>query len=377
MIVAAADVESAIAAGRDLQAWWTNVEDGTNAVERFDLLPAFPGGGAVRGFFGDVRAGGTTDPYMGYSADYFFDLGGGTEVSGPRAAAWLTDQVEEFALRYWLRADAFALPQPYGQVDPPAPPPWLAFLDLNPSSQHDLVGMTNVMRTYKRLADGATGQFPDAVARAIVDLRELETAYEWITIERLAQGLSVALALPGAAPALSALTGPGSSLSLSMPLATSLVLAMHADLTVRVRNPTAGVLGEFGAALCAVPPSDTVAGEADQIGSLQTGLRLQTLRVLETGEIWLKTVTIMRRCTDALGRFSEMSALSSTARALVMMSSPANPAATPVQVEKHVLCAHAIHLRDTLLGTRGVWQQVPDWLSPSSIPDWVVAGKDA
>ena len=377
MMLPATDVEGAVATGRDLHEWWTDVEAGKTPVERFDLLPAFPGGGAVRGFFGTVRAGGTTNPYMGYSADYFFDFGGGTQVSGPRAAEWLTDQVEEFALRYWLRADAFALPQPYGQVDPPAPPPWLAFLDLNPSSQHDLVGLTNVMRSYKRRADGAIGQFPDAIARAIVDLRELETTYEWITIERLAQGLSVALALPGATRALSGLTGPGSSLSVSLPLAASLVLATHADLTVRVRNPIAGVLGEFGVALCAVPPSDTATGGADQIDSLQTGLRFQTLRVLETGEIWLKTVTIMRRCTDTLGRFAEMSALSGTARALVAMSSPVNPAPTPVQVEKHVLCAHAIHLRDTLLGTRGVWQQVPDWLSPSSIPEWVVAGKDA
>jgi hypothetical protein len=377
MIVAAADVEGAVAAGRDLQAWWADVEAGKNPVERFDLLPAFPGGGAVHGFFGEMRAGGTTAPYMGYSADYFFDLGGGTDVSGPAAASWLTDQVEEFALHYWLRADAFALPQPYGQIDPPAPPPWLAFLDLNPSSKHELVGVTNVMRTYKRRADGATGQFPHAVARAIVDLRELETTYEWITIERLAQGLNVALALPWATRTISRLTGPGSSLSLSMPLAASLVLAMHGDLTVRVRNPAAGVLGEFGTALCPVPPSGTGADGANRIESLQTGLRLQTLRVLETGEVWLKTVTIMRRCTEALGRFAEMSALSPTAQALVMMSGPANPAPTPAQVEKHVLCSHAIHLRDTLLGTRGVWQQVPDWLSPSSIPDWVATGKDA
>jgi len=363
MTIAEPDVEHALAAGRDLQAWWTDVEAGKQSVERFELLPAFPGGNAVRGFFGDARAGGATDPYMGYSADYFFDLGGGATADGPQTAAWLTDQVEEFALRYWLRTDAWALPQPYPQVDPPTPPAWLKFLDLNPSSKHDLVGMTNLLRTYKQRANGATGRFPDAVARAIVDLRELESTYEWITMERRARGLHVTIALPW-----------GSGLSLSMPLALSEVQAMHADLTVRRRNPTPDILGEFGQAFCPVPPTGT-ATQADRLDSLQTGLRLQTLRVRANGEVRLKIVTIARRCPGAIRRFADVSALTRTAQALLTMSRSAGPAPTSEQVEQHLLSTHAIHLRDTLLGTRTVWQQVTDWCDPAAIPAWIVEGR--
>ena len=363
MTIPGANVERAIAEGRDLLTWWTGVEAGTHSLDRFDLVPAFPGGDAVRGFFADVRAGGGTNPYMGYSADYFFDLGGGAEIDAPHTAAWLTDQVEQFALRYWLRADAWALPQPYPLVDPPTPPPWLKFLDVNPSSKPDLVGMANVMRTFKRRADRTTGQFTDAVGREIVDLRELETTYEWITMERLAQGLHVTVALPW-----------GSGLSVSTPLASSEILAMHADLTIRRRKPESAVLGEFGQAFCPVPPAGTVP-QSDRLDILQSGLRVQTLRVRNTGEVRLITVTILRRCAGALQPFSDWSALTRTTRALLTMSRPAGPAPTPEQMERHLLCSHAIHLRDTLLGTRNVWQQVPDWCDSAAIPAWIVEGR--
>src|SRR5262249_24055688 len=75
-VTPATDVERAIAIGRDLNAWWTDVEAGRASVERFVLAPGFPGGDAVRGFFGDAREGGATERYMGYSSDYFFDLAG-------------------------------------------------------------------------------------------------------------------------------------------------------------------------------------------------------------------------------------------------------------------------------------------------------------
>lgn len=362
MTIADAGVERALGEGRDLLAWWADVEAGRLSIGRFDLLPAFPGGDAVRGFFCDVRAGGATHPYMGYSADYFFDLGGGADIDAPHTAAWLTDQAEAFALRYWLRADAWALPQPYPLVDPPPPPAWLKFLDLNPSSKRDLVGVTNVMRTFKRRASGTTGQFPEAVAREIVDLRELATTYEWITIERLAQGLHVTIALPWAA-----------GLSVSTPLAASAILAMHADLTIRRRDPEPGVLGEFGQAFCPVSPAGLT--PSGGLADLQSGLRLQTLRVRDTGEVRLKVVTILRRGAAASQPFTNGSALTRTAHALLTLSRLAGAAATPEQVERHLLCGHAIHLRDTLLGTRTVWQQVADWCDAAAIPAWILEGK--
>lgn len=366
MTILSSDVERALAVGRDLQAWWADVEAGRQAVERFELAPAFPGGDAVSGFFGEARAGGTTDPYMGYVADYFFDFAGGTPAEVAHTAAWLTDQVEEFALRYWLRADAWALPAPYTQIDRPPAPSLLKFLDMNATATQDMLGTTNVLRTYKRRQDGPLGEvgvFPRASAHAIVDLRELDTLYAWITLERAARGLAVTLAVPWS-----------SQLSLAMPLAESSVMALDATVVVRRRRPSPGVLGEFGACLCPVPTLGSGLRPAG-VDSLQTGLRLQTLRVLDTGEVRLRTMTIMQRCTSTLGRFADAGAVARTLQAFLMLKRSVSAALTAEQVERQVLAAHAIHLRDTLLGTRDVWQQVGDWLDASSIPGWIAKGK--
>jgi hypothetical protein len=311
------DVERAIAIGRDLNAWWTNVEASRAHVERFVLAPGFPGGDAVRGFFGEARAAGVTERYMGYSSDYCFDLAGGTPAEAPQAAAWLVDQAEEFALRYWLRSESWALPEPYDEISQPA--------------ERELAGFTNVMQAFKSRVDGTLGQFPEAIARVVVDLRELETTYEWITLRRLAQDLRVSMAVPGS-----------SSVSMSAPLPASSTFALHSDLTVRRRLPGPGIIGEFGAAFSPIPPAGLRSLVRD-VDFLQTGLRLQTLRVYDTGEVRLRTATIMRRATGPFEYFV-----------------------------KPLLSAHATHLRDQMLGTRGIWQQTSNWLDASSIPGWLL-----
>src|SRR3974390_3280931 len=92
----AADIEHALAEGRDLKAWWAGVESGATEVNRFELVPAFPGGKAVWGFFGDAKAGGKTVPVMGAVGDYFFDLPSAPSADRSRCADWITAQVEEF-----------------------------------------------------------------------------------------------------------------------------------------------------------------------------------------------------------------------------------------------------------------------------------------
>jgi len=316
------DVERAIAIGRDLNAWWTDVDAGRASVERFVLMPGFPGGDAVRGFFGDARAGGATERYMGCACDYFFDLAGGTAADLPQSATWLVDQAEEFALRYWLRSEAWALPEPYEEISRPV--------------EREVGGFKNLMQAFKSRVDGLLGQFPAAIARAIVDLRELETTYDWITLRRSSPDLRVAMAVPGS-----------SNVSLSAPLPASCTLALHADFTVRRRLPGPGLIGEFGTGLSAVPPAGLRSLVRD-FDFLQSGLRLQTLRVYDTGEVRLRTVTIMRRSPAALDYF-------------VMP----------------LLCAHATHLRDQMLGTRGIWQQSNNWLDASTIPHWLLKGTHA
>ena len=318
MVTSSADVERAIAIGRELKLWWMRVDAGRVNVERFQVAPEFQGGRAVSGFFGAVHTGGNTHDYMGYESEYFFDLAGHTPAEARQAAPWLVDQAEMFALRYWLRAEAWALPEPYEKISRPA--------------DRDLAGYLNLMQAFKSRVDGAVGQFPEAVARAVIDLRELETTYEWITLSRSGSDLRVSLAVPGSA-----------RLSISAPFATSSTIALHADLTVNRRLPAPGI-AEFGAGFSPVPPAG-VRSLVRNFDFLQTGLRLQTLRVYVDGQITLRTVTIMRRVPAPLE-----------------------------YLVKPLLCEHATLLRDKLLGTRCVWQQASNWLDESSIPRWLRKG---
>jgi hypothetical protein len=318
MVTSSADVERAIAIGRELKLWWMRVDAGRVNVERFQVAPEFQGGRAVSGFFGAVHTGGNTHDYMGYESEYFFDLAGHTPAEARQAAPWLVDQAEMFALRYWLRSEAWALPEPYEEISRPA--------------DRDVGGYMNLMQAFKS-RNGTMGRFSDAEARAIVDLRELETTYQWITLSRSGSDLRVSLTLPGS-----------SSLRISAPFATSSKLALHADLTVHRRLPAPGVLAEFGVGFSPIPPAG-VGSLVMDFDFLQTGLRLQTLRVHDDGQITLQTVTIMRRVPAPLEYFV-----------------------------KPLLCEHATLLRDKLLGTRSIWQQASNWLDESSIPRWLRKG---
>jgi hypothetical protein len=242
------------------------------------------------------------------------------------------------------------------------PPPLLKALSLSPPADPELAGLANVQRAYKLRGTGQTGEFPASDARAIIDLRELESLYEWITVERLPLDFSLTWAVGDS----------GLSLTLALPIAGH--LALSSDLTVRQRHPSPGVIGEFGAGLATMNvPGRIAIGPANS----QPGLRLQTLRVLDTAEVRLRTVTIMPRRSGLLKFFLDPVAWGRDAADWMTLGMSARflSEATPGQVERYLLSAHAIKLRDALLGTRAAWQQVRDWLDPAGIPKWIEKGK--
>jgi hypothetical protein len=402
--VPTADIEQALAEGRVLKTWWNGVEAGTTSVTRFELVPAFPGGAAVWGFFANATVSGKNVPIMGDVGDYFFDLASVPAAQRGKSAQWMCDQIQEFALHYWLRTQAWAQPLPYPQLDRLQPPALLKGFNLAPPSDPELSGMTNLQRFYKLQAGGATGEFSAADAREIIDLRELESRYDWVTVERLLLDFNLSLAVGG-----------DNSFSLSVPLKTAIHLILSADLIANRRHPRPGVLGEFGAgfALMKRNGNGPLAIGPDKI---QPGFQLQTLAVLDTSEVRLRIVTIMARPGGILnlsfnpvlwgeeiaekatsqvpglaGSMKQMSASNGAAHLgahfdpwfgpVRLMSSVGGKGLTSEvslsweQIERNILCAEAIGLRNALLGTRAAWMQVPDWLDAGAIPDWVVQGR--
>ena len=62
---------------------------------------------------------------MGDIGDYFFDQPRVPESDQRQAAEWMVEQVEEFALHYWMRTQSSILPEPYPELGYLAPPPYL------------------------------------------------------------------------------------------------------------------------------------------------------------------------------------------------------------------------------------------------------------
>ena len=170
-------------AGADLKAWWSRVEAGETRIERFELFPATPGSEPVWGFFGEALVQGQNVPVMGDVVDAFFDQPRVPPPMQRQAAHWMREQVEEFALHYWLRAEAAALPQPYPELGHAAAAPFLSWLSLCFPADQEFSGYGNVQRLFKLRAGGRVGEFPLPERRAIIDLRELESTYAWITLD--------------------------------------------------------------------------------------------------------------------------------------------------------------------------------------------------
>jgi hypothetical protein len=238
----------------------------------------------------------------------------------------------------------------------------LRFLSLAPPSKPQVAGVANLQRAWKLRGSGQTGQFPASDARAIIDMCELDTIYEWITIERIPLDVSFNL-LP--------IGSTGLSFSMALPMAGELVFS--SDLAIRQYNPRPGIAGEFGSGFAPVAPSSWW---DDGPNCAPPGLRLQYLSVRDTGEIRLRMLTIMPRRTGTLKFFADPVSWGRDLFATLSFGFAGRfmPSDTG-DMEKNILAAHAVRLRD-IARTRGAWQIVRDWLLPAEIPKWILTGKD-
>src|SRR5262245_25768093 len=152
-------IETALAQAQDLKRWWADVEAGNAPIERFELFPANPGMEPTYGFFGKAPIQGQITPIMGDVGDYFFDKPRIPDPDRQQAAQWMAEQAKEFALRYWMRIQAWALPLSYPELDQSQAPRYLKILSWCFAADPELGGTRNVQRYYKLREGGEVGEF--------------------------------------------------------------------------------------------------------------------------------------------------------------------------------------------------------------------------
>lgn len=397
-----AEVETALVAARELSTWWTAVEAGilagTSKVDSFELFPASPEAGLkpTIGFFADADLAGRKVAVMGHVLDAFYSRPMVPKDQRADAAIRIRHQVEEFALRYWLRNQVDVLPEPIPEPGRAPLPPYLQVVSWVPPPGFDLDGVNNLQRRYKRMT-GETGCFsPDEAAR-IVDLRTLGREYEWVQLDR--QILAFDLTLSA-----------GEELSVVLPLKRRVPVAMDARLVVNRTGGTPGVLGCYGPGFARVRCPGGVFSFGPDDG--QPGFETQYLQVLESGEVRVRAISIVAAPAKlfdiswnpaqwSLGMMDMMTmgATRGLTRPFretlgLLPSLPLDPFLAPVEMLNRfsgntiaetlcltkrdlltgVLAQEAARSLNTLLATRQIWQTGPDWLRPESLPPWVEAG---
>jgi hypothetical protein len=394
-------IETALAQAQDLKKWWAEVEAGQASVERFQLFPAYPGMEPVYGFFGEAPVQGQTIPVMGDYGNYFFDRPRVPDSEQEHAAQWMLKQAEEFALHYWMRVQGWALPESYPELDRLQAPRYLQSFSWCFPADPELAGMANVQRYYKLRGSGLVGEFPARNNTAIVDLRDLQTTYEWITVDKRLFDFNVTVSTDN------------DLLSLVVPIGSTMHLVLNESLIVNQPEREGRVLGAFGVGfgLISGPATGVINFGPDKV---QPALGLQYLEVRDSGEIRLRTVTIMATPAKLLNLSLDPLNWGLQAADLMTLGA-AEPLTSPVQkrlkqlplpklgfdplltssgilnrlipdggkkqllaskdhYRKEILAKDALGLRQALLGTRPTWLQVPDWVN-GPIPDWVRRGQ--
>lgn len=404
--------EDALEDGLALYRWWRQADRDGSYAERFALIHDFHGTGGGYGFLDEVEVRGEKVPVMGEVQYLFFDCPKG-EVTR-KSLERLVDQVEEFALHYYLRVNAWAELQPYPESGTLDLPPYLRLLSW--SSPHEVAraGMAITqdyfkLREDRRREEGRVGKFAAADRRKILDMRAVGDLYDWVILEAEIMDLAFDVAPEEALP----LVGLP---KLVLPVRQRARLVASPELVTRRRSPGPGVLGVFGPgyAFVAKPGEGLLAYGPEKLEPAVSQLQFG---VLDNGEVWVRELFVARVPEKILNlslspvdwsfKLADVATFGAAGRLLAPLTRSLsadpwwklgfNPVMSYIrlmnlatggraaeelcisrgQLHRQLLYKHAVAYREALQGTLRTWHEVRDWLDPSALPEWVLTGEPA
>src|SRR5690349_5633765 len=168
-IAAMSAAESSVIVGRDLAAWWSRA----GWSDRASVFPltAVNASETATGFFTVADLPTMTLPVMGVTQEVVYD--NLRREGGTRAA-----ELREFVLRYFLRLRDLRETSAY--VPPAAGVSSASVLSWCPTTEAHYAGFGYSQRYYRRAGTHLVGKFRENEQRAIIDLRDLRSAYDWI-----------------------------------------------------------------------------------------------------------------------------------------------------------------------------------------------------
>jgi hypothetical protein len=395
-----ANTDRCLAQGIAIRDWWRAADATGNIPQRFELTRVFNRPDESYSFFATVPMPGGPLPVMGDVPWVFYDQPKGREVG-----RW-EREVEEFALRYFMRISSYDLPQAVVAEDAPKVPPPLDLLSWCPKGFVTREGFGFQQLYYKLRGSGEIGRFPEAERYAIVDQREMASRYEWVVAKVQVFNFKLAFPLDPARP------------QVTLPLSAEVQYIIFSDaFVVDQIDPAPGLRGrfQFGYAMLRPRHDDSVLAYGP--GQFDAGFQLFTFTVGADGTIRVRMPFVVNRPTRILDisldpldwslRAAQALTLGRADRLLeplhgALESLPWRPGGfDPVftgielanlltlglagrllciskeQLEKLFLVFHFDQYYTMITGSLLTWRQVPDWLDPARIPEWVKTGRSS
>lgn len=398
------EVESSLANGLQLRAWWERAYAADNFEHRFPTASTVHRPDYSFAYFDHVLLNGKKVPVMGDMQEMFYDQikfsASALPATKNEVIEWTRGQLQEYILRYYSRTSSSALPK-YVEPGAPTPPSYLNPFGLCPRNGTEKEGFGQKQIYYKLLDSGRIGKFPHSQQRTIIDLREIGTKYEWIIGDARMFGFDFSFMPLGR-------NFPYAEL----PLRETQLAVISKDFIKNQDYPADsedGIRGEYGYGLATlkIPTDKTLVGYGP--GYFDFGFMTYTWRLLENGSIHAK----MEFCVNQPDRvlnpaFNPMSYAVKVADALSFgMATDALDrlprgikAALTDPIFGSIAAANLATLgragKDLNLSQKGVmklflyyhflviyrlvanslvtWRQIPDWLDTKALPEWIIKG---
>ena len=400
-----ASVDRYLADGIALKRWWDAAYARDSFAEKFELERVFNRPDTSFGFFDTVQLARGPLAVMGNYQEMLYDRPRAPANLTDEAARWMQRQMREFVLRYFMRVSDFRLPEVYVEPGRAAPPRYLERLSWCTHEDVRRQGFGFRQLYYKRRDTGEVGRFAESEETAIVDLREVGRAYEWIILRvRIFDFKFTFQPL-----------GPG-GVEVSVPLEEESYLVLTSDFVTDASSPAPGVRGRYGLGYAFIkdPAQGLVAYGP---GQFDAAIELINFEVLDSGETRVGMVFVVNRperiasveldpfdwsirLADAFsfgitsrllapvrgalrglptsaGSFDPVYGYVSLVNALTGNEAGRRLCITREQLEKDFLAQHFAQHYTAVSGSLVTWRQIPDWLDEARLPQWVVRGRSS
>ncbi len=401
----------ALEAAVELRRWWERLDEADAYADRYTETFVFrrPEDSSF-GFFEQAELPSGKLPIIGNVQRMRYD-----RTKAGTSARAMQRQIKAFVLEYFMRVSDYRRPQPVPEPGQTALPGVLRYFDRRPSAEYKAGGFGYGQLYYRLRESGEVGRFPrrEAARRhdvelpprdAIIDLGELDGAYEWIVVKNPIEDFGFVFAPFG-------VRGP--QLKIPVKAANHLVLSRD-TVTIDEEDRGDGILGRYGIGYGFIKDAGKPGILAYGPGQLEPALQLIVWEVHASGEVFVR-MTFVSRAPEALLNISlnpmqwgfalsDLVAPAAASRWLDpfrkladgmpfsgVMVDPVLPGVNLLNrltgnaaerffgiserdIDKELLYLHFMQHYEAVLGSLQTWRQVEDWARASGLPEWVRTG---